>query len=127
MNSELIVQWAQAHGSDAKEPRDAAHEGYHGWSLGVSNWDREEIHAAIMELDRPYRVRQEVEARAVEWIVCEELGIDYDLSHWCMISAMEAVHSGVSMPLNYWKEGVENMRRAEKVQELAAMLRAECS
>lgn len=128
MNGDSIVQWAQAHGSDAKSPRDAAHEGYHGWSLQAKVWDRESIHAEIMKLERFERARQEIEARAAEWLICDSLGIDYTLDDWVMISAMEAVRSDASMPFAEWRKGIQLARDlSSSVRRFVEMLEAECS
>lgn len=108
-----VVSWARGMGSDAT--RDAVHEGWHGTSLGVADWDREEVHAAVMILPVHERVRQEICARAAEWLVCEALGIEYDPEKWAGLAAMEAIRSGVSMPYAAWLEGIRRARSSPKV------------
>ena len=115
MNEADVVSWAQSHGSDAKDARDAAHEGWHGHSLGVEVWGREQIHSAIMKLRLGERARQEVCARAAEWLACEKLGIDYKMEDWASISIFEAVRSGISMPFAVWIEGITNARTSAEV------------
>ena len=60
MNAEGIIAWARAHGSEPRDARDAAHEGYHAWTLGLEVWEREAIHQAILKLRPGDRARQEV-------------------------------------------------------------------
>jgi hypothetical protein len=117
-----VVAWAVSKGSDARDARDAAHEGWHGLSLQVPHWDREEIHAAIMRLSPSDRVLQEVQARAAEWLVCEALGLDYDVEGWALIAAMEAAQANVSMPFEAWVTGIRNARKDTSVLDFVASL-----
>lgn len=94
----------RARGCDAKDLRDGAHEAHHAIFVGLKKpWTRDNIHEALIKRARRGRVqalrlgvnellvRYELEARAVEWIVCERAGVEYDLDKWSHIMWMETM------------------------------------
>lgn len=93
-----------ARGIVTNDLRDGAHEAHHAIFVGLKKpWTRDNIHEALLKRARRGRVqalklgvnellvRYELEARAVEWIVCERAGIEYDLSYWSHIMFMETM------------------------------------
>lgn len=117
-----VIAWAQSHGSDANDFRDAVHEAWHGLSLGVENWDREEIHEAIMELRIGDRFKQEIQARAAERLACEYLYLPYDFNHWSGIAFMEAFQSDVNAPVQAWRESIEMACGHEEVMTFVSCI-----
>lgn len=114
--AEGVVAWARAQGSDTREVRDAAHEASHAVELRVNDWHRESIHAAVMELPPVERARTEVEARAVEQLVCEALGVHHEWDGFLALCAIEATRSGVVFPnLETLKRMVATVKRAPQV------------
>lgn len=85
--------------------RDAAHEAHHALDAKVKRgrWDRETIHRAVMKMGKSRAVASEIMARAVEQIVCADLGVDCGtIENWAFISCIEAMKAGVSMPSSEW-------------------------
>ena len=76
---------------DPDDVRFASHEAYHGFDLDLERWDSDSIHNRIVAEPRWVAVATEIEARAAEWIVCERLGIQYDLERWSLASTMEGI------------------------------------
>jgi hypothetical protein len=77
------------------------------------SWNRETIHSALVDLcdsSAPLLVAEELDARAVEWAVCEAHGVAYDLDHWSCIAGLEAMHVGIAMPHDAWRHGIEVRR-----------------
>jgi len=99
--AEQLVAGVRAKGSDARDPRDAAHEACHAIEWKVKRkWTRDNIHAGRPKLrNRAFGVRDEITARAVEALVCAELGIEYDLEKWAMTCWMEMLkNEQISLP-----------------------------
>ncbi len=92
-----IVAKVVANGNLAHEPndlRDAAHEAHHALSVGLKgSWDRERLNRAMERKGRSYMLLSEIEARAVEQLVCADLGVNPggDVDRWAMVSCMEAI------------------------------------
>lgn len=69
-----LIEICQAHGNDARNVRDAAHEAFHALVVNAKkSWDREKVHRA---LKRKFKVPamlwlNEMQARAVEQIVSQ--------------------------------------------------------
>jgi hypothetical protein len=97
---ERLIAAVRKRGSDARDLRDAVHEASHGLRLKMhlDTWDREEIHAACMDL-RPGDVYvEELMARAVEQVVCDRLGQPAGpVKEWAHITWMEAFKNGLDM------------------------------
>lgn len=104
LSAESVVRAVQNLGSDARDLRDAAHEAHHALSCGLTNpWERERIHRAVMRRGRAEAAINEIEARAVERIVCAEFGIDCgNVEQWAAIACMEAIKSGIRYPSVAW-------------------------
>lgn len=86
---------------EEREPDDirfAAHEAYHGFDLDLEDWSSDSIHEKILSEPRWVAAATEIEARAAEWLVCERLGIPYDLEKWTLASFMEGI-KGVGLRL----------------------------
>jgi hypothetical protein len=134
-----IVQYVQGRGSDASDLRDAAHEAYHAIYAHAKRWDRESIHKALCKRIRKnwgrgeyYRselIRQELRARAVEWIVCETLGVEYDLDKWADSVFWEAAKnmkillphdSQIADGIKRFKEHPSVKRAAQEILDLDA-------
>ncbi len=95
-----LVALCKAHGNNASDVRDAAHEIYHAQAIAEqdwTDWDREVVHAHLVgQFARAELWLHELKARAVEQLVCKHF--DYDcgpLSKWVHISAMEAIKFGM--------------------------------
>lgn len=94
--SHPIVLWARSMGSDADTVRDAAHESSHALEFGLVSWDRRSIDvAAFAPKHRRILVSSEVDARAVERIVCEELGLPYEPMKWANVCLLEQAKLGL--------------------------------
>lgn len=128
---ELLVAAVRAKGSDARDVRDAAHEATHAlrWKVRAP-WTRDRIHdKAPAPRDASRKIREEIIARAVEALICAELGVEYDLPTWAMTCAMEQVKmEGIAVPSLDWlidaiknhMAGLEAKRTAAAVLALAA-------
>lgn len=117
--SPRVIRYVQARGNDTRELRDAAHEAHHALYTGLRKpWTRDNIHAAVLRIARKQvsrvmplpdlLVRQELNARAVEWIVCERAGLEYDAPKWADVM---------------WWETFKNMNiRLPDVEEVQAAI-----
>ena len=88
-----FVAAVRARGCDANDVRDAAHEAHHALSAKVKGeWTRGNIDRAVQRKGRAWAVRDEALARAVEQIVCADLGAKTEpLTHWVFIACMESI------------------------------------
>lgn len=132
-----IIETCRKYGSDATNFRDAVHEAHHALDAGVKpgKWDRESIHKKLIGV--PYKtksndwgeyrvrtnraelLRYEVEARAVEQLVCRALKIDIeDVEHWAWYAVIEMQKGcGFSLPLERFAQIVERrMRSSDKTK-----------
>jgi hypothetical protein len=88
--------------------RDAAHEACHALQWGVKRkWTRDNIHAKKPKRHRLFGdigVRDEIVARAVEQIVCHQLGVDCgSVEHWAQVCWMETMkNERISLPSPMW-------------------------
>lgn len=99
--AERIVAYCRAKGNQPLDLRDAAHEAHHALYVRLrGSWDRERLHLALEEkaqelsiVARPVAtmMHMELNARAVEWDVCERLGIPYDLDQWIFVCYQETL------------------------------------
>lgn len=130
MSAESVLRAIQLRGSDAKDLRDAAHEACHALQWRVrKSWTRDNIHARKPK-QRSEGVRDEILARAVEQIVCRQLGVDCgSVVKWAMICWMETLkNERISLPAGDWletqigaaMESVEAKRMAARVIALGA-------
>jgi hypothetical protein len=91
-----VIAWARRMGSDTDTVRDAAHEASHAIEFGCARWDRRSIDvAAFSPRNRRLLVTSEVDARALERIVCEELGVPYDPMEWAKVCLLEQAGLGL--------------------------------
>lgn len=137
-----ILRYVQARGSDARDLRDATHEAHHAIASGCRKpWTRDNIHAAVLRAARGDRitrllggstnealVKYELEARAVEWIICERAGLEYDLPKWADVMWWETFKNmnirlpdvdDVAKAIKLAKERPSIVRAADRVAELA--------
>jgi len=95
--AEALIALGRSKGNKPHDVRDAAHEAFHAMTAGVDDWDRENIHEALVALfDRRGGNADfwlhEMEARAVEQIVCERLGVPTKaIEAWYHTSVLEAM------------------------------------
>lgn len=92
-------------GSDAQELRDAAHEACHAIMWGVTNWSRRNIDRCKPR-GRAAQIRDEITARAVEQLVCQDLDVKCaDVKSCANTCQMElAVLDGIELPDGTWLE-----------------------
>lgn len=119
--AERVVMWARRYGVESTDLRFCAHEAYHALDVGLpltaNGWDTDAIHYEIGERGPSEVVTAEVEARAAEWLVCEALGVAYDVEHWAFVSFMESYKNGlgVAMPKDV-ADQIRAARTSKKVQ-----------
>ena len=128
---ESIIAAIRANGSDATDLRDAAHEACHALQWGVKKkWTRENIHA---KKPKPHRifgdigVRDEIDARAVEQLVCARLGVECgSVDHWAHICWMESLHNErVLLPAGDWlADQIRLQMRSKRCADLANQVTA---
>lgn len=88
-----IIEYVRSRGSDTSNLRDAVHEACHALEAKIENWDRNSIHEAMQKI--PTRIPSEITARAVEQIVCSDLGVSIaTIETWCHIACTEATTLG---------------------------------
>lgn len=122
MAGDSLVAAVQAKGSDARDPRDAAHEACHALEWGVTKpWTRNNVHAK-----KPRRrgdgVASEILARAVEQLVSARVGYDCgSVEKWAMTCWMEMLkNEGIALPTDGWLvESIEFAMKSEKAKEMA--------
>lgn len=105
VTAEQLIAAVRSNGNDPRDLRDAAHEAHHALEAKVKRgkWDRETIHRAVMKMGLGRAVQSEIMARAVEQIVCADLGVDCGtVEKWAMIACMEALKSRVQVPGLDW-------------------------
>lgn len=119
-----LVEAVRARGSDAQDPRDAAHEAAHALKWAVKGkWTRKKLDRASPKI-RGVRLVDELEARAVEQIVSAAVGYDCGtVEHWAGVMWLEAFKiDHVSYPLeDRWLE----KRIAEYMERPATMAMAQ--
>ena len=108
-----VMQYIRAKGNDADldDLRDAAHEAYHALVAGARRWDRESIHKALMRYTHGSPgslVYEEVMARAVEQLVCKDLGVDcWPIDKTAHIAWMETTKTlGILVPTDFFNEKI---------------------
>ena len=104
--ADALVAAVRAKGSDARDPRDAAHEACHALKWGVTKkWTRDNIHAKKPRV-RSNGVSDEILARAVEQLVSADVGYDCGtVESWAFTCWMEMLkNEGISLPGGDWLE-----------------------
>ena len=107
-----LVRIVRSRGSDAEDPRDAAHEAAHALRWGVrKRWTRDNIHAKKPEA-RAYGIADEMEARAVEQIVCGRIGYACgSIEKWAETCWFETLkNEGIALPSPAWIVGCVRRR-----------------
>ena len=128
--ADRFVAGVRARGSDARDVRDAAHEAYHATVAHLKRpWERERIHQALLKMSRIKKwgiaglVHEEIDARAVEQMVCVHYGVDYDAEHWAMMAAMESCKTfGTNMPLDWWTNQISSRIDSQRLVKVATSL-----
>lgn len=102
---DMLVAAVRSKGSDARDVRDAAHEACHALKWKAKKWDRESIHKKRPKV-RGFGVSDEILARAVEQLVCADLGVEcWPVEKAAMICWMEMLkNERVSLPGGSWLE-----------------------
>lgn len=120
-----VVRWVRRCGSDTNNVRDAAHEASHALEYRVRRWGREAIHSKVIRSRPGDRARTEVEARAVERLVCAAVNVTHDWSHFNLLCAIEATRSGISFPsLDVLETLIQSAMRSTVVVERTALILA---
>lgn len=132
-----IVEYVRAMGNDARDVRDAAHEAHHALDAPMKNkpWTRDNIHYALevkanakarawgrspSGMAASMMISYELDARAVEKIVCNHIGIEYDDDHWTHVAWMETLHSmRIALPTDFFEEGLRTRLRVPRVHTAA--------
>jgi hypothetical protein len=122
--AERIIAAVQAKGNDARDLRDAAHEACHAIAWGVKKkWTRDNIHAKKPKrgpLARSQGVFDEISARAVEQLVCADLGVECwtieKAATTCWFETLK--NEGISLPSPQWiadcvRERMKSPQRAQ--------------
>lgn len=95
----------------AADLRDAAHEAHHALFCNLKKpWTRDNIHASLVRRANKLRqlangelVAYELDARAVEWNVCELFNVAYDVERWADITWWEtAKNMRITLPKLEW-------------------------
>lgn len=118
-----IVEWVRSKGSDADNLRDAAHEASHALEVKPRRWDRESIHAKVMRKGQIFAIRSELEARAVERIVCATHGVEHDWDGYEFTAFMEAGKSGIWLPKDLGTH-IKRLMGSDAVKARAALILA---
>jgi len=123
MSADLLVAEVRRRGSDARDARDAAHEACHALQWSVPEpWSRENIHKRKPRLRRADGVTDEIMARAVEQLVCADLGYDCgSVEKWAMVCWMEMLkNERISLPGGSWLEDrIRDAMKRTPARELA--------
>lgn len=122
MTANELVAIVRARGSDAEDPRDAAHEACHALEWGVTKkWTRNNIHAKKPRA-RAFGVSSEILARAVEQLVCRDLGVDCgSIEKWAAVCWMEMLkNEGIVLPTGDWlPDAVKQAMRHDRARRYA--------
>jgi len=98
--------------------RFVSHEAYHGFDLDLEAWTSDSIHNRIRRLSHAGAATTEIEARAAEWIICEKLGISYEVEEWAFMSFVESINElRLKLPTNM-ADLIRAKRDDPKVKEI---------
>ena len=127
MTADELVAIVQARGSDAKDARDAAHEACHALEWVVTKkWTRDNIHAKKPRV-RTFGVSSEILARAVEQLVCRDLGVDCgSIEQRAAVCWMEMFkNEGIALPTGDWlPDAIKQAMRNDRARRYADMVLA---
>lgn len=88
-----LIAAVRARGSDVQDVRDAAHEAAHALPRNLRDWSRRSVDRAMQRIDLKRRLREETTVRAMEQVVCRELGAPCPSVEACALTtAMETLH-----------------------------------
>lgn len=131
MDPKVLIEAIRARGSDATDLRDAAHEAHHALATGMrGRWTRKQIDRAVQKKGRVWAVRDEALARAVEQIVCKEVGVKIlPLDRMLFVSSMEAmkIDKLAVMPSQFKEiadKHIESGRAKEAADRVLALARS---
>lgn len=101
VTEESFLNAVSRRGCIARDVRDAAHEAAHALDVGLRvRWTRDRVHDALVrKFTQDWRyIRSEVEARAIEQIVCTRLAVvTKPVEYWADRAVMESGHFGEKM------------------------------
>lgn len=111
VTADSLLAAIRSRGVDSNDLRFAVHEACHALQWRVTKpWTSDNIHA---KKPKPHRifgvaggVRDEIQARAVEQLVCRRLGIDCgSVEQWAQVCWMETLkNERISLPTGDWLE-----------------------
>lgn len=120
-----IVEAVTKRGCSPRDVRDAAHEACHALDAKLEDkWTRDNVHEALKEFcnhDRGTMLYHEIRARAVEMLVCQQLGVEYDLQSWANTCFMESMKNGILPPSYEWL--VDHIERQAKMMKTRLMVK----
>jgi hypothetical protein len=121
-----VLAAVRARGSDATTLRDAAHEASHALEFNIRKWDRTSIDRVVQrrKVSRA-DISSEVLARAVEQLVCKELGVDPDgdVMRWALVTSMEALKfDRISFEPDMFADLVRSAMKRRVAIEMAALV-----
>lgn len=118
----------------SEDLRDAAHEAHHALFCRLRKpWTRDRIHDALCkQANRLRRLRNgelvsyELDARAVEWIICEQHGIEHSVSSWAEMTWWEtSKNMNIMLPGVEWiAENVTKRKELTRIKDFAANVQA---
>jgi hypothetical protein len=123
-----VIKFAADRGNGPRDFRDAVHEIVHKLQLeerlGVEleDMDRNTIGEAYdYDVTQPgEKFRDEIVARATEWLACDSAGIEYDLESWAAIAAMESIKNGFSTTLKNWTDIIKTNHESSTAKKMLA-------
>jgi len=120
-----LIAAVRARGATPRDLRDAAHEAAHALRTGLDvPWTRDRIHDAVLvAASEPSELlAAELEARAVELLVCRQLGEPYQLEHWaavCLRESERVLRAGILCTVAELAAAIERRAQAGEVITLA--------
>lgn len=92
-----LIAYCRARNNRPSDIRDAAHEAFHALTVGARNWEREHVHRLLVKkFSRAELWVHEMQARAVEQLVCDTLREPYKgVDEWVNVSILEAIKGGL--------------------------------
>lgn len=112
------------HGS---ELRHCVHEAAHALSNHLElPWTNLRVQEILASVHPAEVMGDEIEARAVEWVVLEALGLPYDVTEWAPIAYLEFVmhYDGGAETVEEWVTAISRRRTDPEVQRRASQILA---
>jgi hypothetical protein len=118
-----IIAYVNERDSGARDLRDAAHEAHHALAVELEgSWERERLHHAMVRRGRSYLLQSEIEARAVEQLVCVALDVapGKDIAGWALVSCFEAIKTGLDIgPPEPIERAIERAMKRDSIRAAA--------